>query len=207
LLVNFYRGFYRRQRYWISSGYLDIFDESLVTFKRVSSLRNDMFSNVVVQRVAVGAGGRPQVVRPESRKVVLAPLLRGFGLVARSGVLLENVVAVGEGDIQPRLNDLFHDLLVLLGANLEALGEPVRRHSRAVGGHDAQHHGRGGDLVNAIGHKPVALGVASLVHGPGFLSFLLTWASRRSDPRCLLASISKTTGLAAGPIFEVGAIC
>jgi len=134
----------------------------------------DIAPHGVVQWVAVGAGGWPQVVRPESHKVVLAPLLLGFDLVARSGVLLENVVAVGEGGIQPRLNDLFHDLLVLLGANLEARGEPVRRHSHAIGGQDSQHHGRGtelrlvdgGDLLNAIGHKPVVLGVAS----PVFLS-------------------------------------
>ena len=133
--------------------------------------------NGVVQGVKVGRGGRPLLLRPEVGQVVGAPSLRQLGRVARGPVLLPHVDVLGVVGGQPRLDDVLHDLDVLLGAHSQTLGKPVRGNDLPVAADDPQHHGRGrvlgphdgGDGLGPAHDEPVVPGVPGLVDGPVLL--------------------------------------
>jgi hypothetical protein len=63
----------------------------------VGSFINISFTNapyIIVERVAVRAAGRPDLLRPELREVLPAPILRRLAVVGRRPVLLEHVVSL-----------------------------------------------------------------------------------------------------------------
>lgn len=78
----------------------------------------------IIQWIKIWGCQRPKVRGPEIFEVGLAPLLDSLGCVARSSILLPHIVAVGIVGIDPGLDNLLHDLQVLLEPSPHTFGEP-----------------------------------------------------------------------------------
>lgn len=83
---------------------------------------------IVVKGVTVWAAGRPDLLPPERRDVLLQPVLGLLGVVSRGTVLLKDVVTSPGNRVHPRLDNIIHDLQVLVSIDFEAFRKEKRRH-------------------------------------------------------------------------------
>jgi hypothetical protein len=81
--------------------------------------------NIIVQGIAVEAAGRPDLLRPELGEVRRAPILCDLGVVSRGAILLKDVMAPISSSVHPGLDHLLQELKILVGIDLQSLGEEV----------------------------------------------------------------------------------
>ncbi len=140
----------------------------------VGSFINVSFTNapyIIVERVAVRAARRPDLLQPELREVLPAPVLRRLAVVGRRPFLLEHVVTPSSDSVHPELNHLLQNLDIFLSVDLQPLGEDMGRHHITLVADHAQHHDRGRklcchhnrDLTDVGARPPVILLIYFLI--------------------------------------------
>jgi hypothetical protein len=95
---------------------------------------------IIVERIAVRAARGPDLLRPELREVLPAPILRRFAVVGRRPILLEHVVVPSSNSVNPGLNHLLQNLEIFLDIDHRPLGEDGGWHHVALIADHAQHH-------------------------------------------------------------------